>query len=79
MLFTKQHQINIKFFLKHKKAQFYCEVDQNWNRLTRDVVESPFLKIFKKLFEQGQEQPTLCSPSLAGGLDKTISRSLCQP
>lgn len=50
---TKQQQINIKFFLKHKKTLFYCEVDQNWHRLPRDLVEFPSLEIFKSYLNMG--------------------------
>ena len=56
---------NRKFYTNRRKNLFTVRVMQHWNRLPRDVVESPFLEIFKTrlhvyLYEE---------PALAGRMD----------
>jgi len=44
-------------------------VMEHWNRLPREVADSPSLKTFKTLPGRSPVQPALGGPALAGGLD----------
>ena len=57
-----------KFPLNMRKNFFPLRVTEHWNRLPREVVESPSLEIFK-LQGQGPVQPAVGDPASAGGLD----------
>jgi len=58
-----------KFQLNMRKNFFPPRLTEHWNRLPREVVESPSLEIFKNPPGQGPVQPTVGDPALAGGLD----------
>jgi len=63
-----------KFHLNMRKNFFPLRVTEPWNRLPREVVESPSLKIFKTPPGQGPVQPAVGDPALAGRLDQIIPR-----
>jgi len=52
-----------------RKNFFPLRVMEHWNRLPREVVESPSLEIFKTRLGQGPAQPAVGDPASAGGLD----------
>jgi len=58
-----------KFQLKMRKNFFPLRVTEHWNRLPREVVESPSLEIFKILPGRGPVQPAVGDPASAQGLD----------
>lgn len=51
---------HMRFFLNTRK-HFIVHVMEHWNRLPSEVMESPFLKIFKSL---GPRQPALTAPGV---------------
>ena len=67
-----------KFCTNVRKSFFTVRLAEHWNRLPREVVDSPSLEIFKTHLET-----YLCSLLLgaccAGGLDSMISRGPFQP
>ena len=56
-----------KFQLNMRKNYFTLRVTQHWNRLPREVVESPSL--IQDPPGQGPVQPTVGDPSSPEGLD----------
>jgi len=58
-----------KFHLKMRKNFFPLRVTEHWNRLPREVVESPSLEIFKTHLDKVMCNLLLGDPALAGGLD----------
>jgi len=58
-----------KFHLNMRENFFPLRVMEHWNRLPREVVESPSLEIFKTLPGQGLVKPAEGDPPLAVGLD----------
>jgi len=60
-----------------RKNFFTLRVTEPWNRLPREIVDSPSLEIFKTHLDewvqnppgQGPLQPTVGDPASAGGLD----------
>ena len=57
-----------KFRLNMRKNFFIVRVTEPWNRLPREVVESPSLEIFQDLPGQGPVQPAVGDPASAWGL-----------
>jgi len=58
-----------KFQLNMRKKFFTLRVTGHWNRLPREVVESPSLEIFKIHLNKVLVQPSVGDPASAGGLD----------
>ena len=58
-----------KFHLKTRKKNFTLMVTEHWNRLSREVVESSSLEMFKTCLDVGPVQPAVGDPALAEGLD----------
>jgi len=58
-----------KFHVNMRKNFFPLRVTEHWNRLPREVVESPSLGDIQDLPGHGPAQPALDDPALAGGLD----------
>jgi len=57
-----------KFQLNTRKNFFPLRVTEPWNRLPREVVDSPSLEIFKTRLDQGPVlQSALGDPAFAGG------------
>jgi len=57
-----------KFHLNMRKNFFPLRVTEPWNRLPREVVESPSLEIFKTHLDKGPVQSAVGDPASAGGL-----------
>jgi len=73
------HKLKHRKLHLNRKKNFPLRVMEHWNRLPREVVESPSLKIFKNLSGRGPVQPVLGDPASAGGLDQMIHRGSFQP
>ena len=56
-----------KFRLNMRRNFFPLRLTEPWNRLPREVVESPSLETFKTPPGRGPVQPALGDPALAGG------------
>jgi len=61
--------------LKHKmfrlsmRKNFTLSVTEHWNRLSREIADSPSLEVLKNPPGQGPVQPAVGDPALALGLD----------
>jgi len=65
-----QHKLkHRKFRLNMRKNFFTLRVTEHWNRLLREVVESPSLEIFKTRLDKVLYNLTVGDPASAGGLD----------
>ena len=68
-----------KFHLNMRKNHFFLRVMEHWNRLPREVVESPSLEIFKTCLDKALCSLAVGDPASAGGLDYMIPRGPFQP